>query len=149
MTVTAEDKARHNKTWKANNPDKAREVHRISQKKWRDKNRERVQERVREWSAKNRDKVNSYRRKAHLKTQYGLTPETRDELLTSQGNRCACCGSDSPNHKQGWVVDHDHVTGKVRGILCQPCNLTLGKVRESTDHLKALIAYLEKHSAED
>jgi hypothetical protein len=85
----------------------------------------------------------------YYKDKYGLTPEGKVEMLTSQGNRCACCGSDSPNHKQGWVVDHCHTSGRVRGILCQPCNLTLGKVRESVEHLQALIAYLEKHNGND
>jgi hypothetical protein len=146
MPVTPEDKVRYNKTWKEKNPDAARESHRKAQLRWRQKNRERVRETVKKWVAKNPEKMRSYKRKQHYREQYGITLEERDQMLTAQGNCCACCGGKSPKHKMGWVVDHCHKTGTVRGILCQPCNLTLGKVAESIDHLKAIISYIEKHN---
>jgi hypothetical protein len=116
------------------------------QKAYREKNKDRIKTRMRSWASANRARLNAYRMRQHYKNKYGLTPEEKVELLISQDNRCACCNSDSPNHKQGWVVDHCHSSGKVRGILCQPCNLTLGKVKESKQHLQKLIEYLERHS---
>ena len=147
--VECMEKSEYTKRWKEKNPEAARESHRKAQLKWRAANREKVRETVRKWTKNNRDKVNGYRRKQHFKVSYSLTIEQRNAILTSQGNVCACCGSPEPNHKQGWVVDHCHTTGKVRGVLCQPCNLSLGKVRESIPHLKALISYLEKHHGND
>jgi superfamily II RNA helicase len=143
MTVTSEDRSRYNKTWKENNPDKARESHRIAQKKWRDKNREKVRAVSKEWTRENRDKVNEYRRRQHYKQKYGITMEERDEMLASQGG-CACCGGKEPGNKYGWVVDHCHAGGQVRGILCHHCNVALGNVKDDITHLKLLIAYLER-----
>lgn len=149
MPVTPEDRARYNKTWKEKNPEKAKESHRLAQLRWRAKNQEKVRARLREWAKNNRPHVNAYRMKQYYKDKYGLTQEGKQELLESQGGCCAACGSSTPNHKQGWVVDHCHTSGKVRGILCQPCNLTLGKVRDNPEHLRKLADYVEKHSAND
>jgi len=150
-----------NKRWRENNPETYKASYKkqneiryekdkaegfARQKEYREKNADTIRARMREWAKDNRAHVNAYRMRQHYRNKYGITPEEKSEMLTSQGNCCACCGSDSPNHKQGWVVDHCHTSGKVRGILCQPCNLSLGKVRESVEHLRALIAYLEKHN---
>lgn len=147
--TAAEARKEYNKRWKEANPEKAREVHRIAQKKWRDKNREAVKATVKAWAAENRDKVNGYRRKQHFREKYGLTIEQRDELLQKQGGVCACCGATSPGNKYGWVVDHCHEVGIVRGILCHHCNVALGNVKDSAEHLYALITYLEKTRAVD
>jgi hypothetical protein len=56
---------------------------------------------------------------------YGITKEQKDGMLLRQGG-CAACGATDPGAIKGWQVDHDHVTGKVRGVLCHPCNTTLG-----------------------
>jgi hypothetical protein len=58
---------------------------------------------------------------------YGLTGDQFDALLMSQGARCALCESPSPGGRsQKWHVDHDHETGRVRGLLCFACNIQLG-----------------------
>lgn len=72
---------------------------------------------------------------------YGITPEQYDALLASQDNRCAICRSEGSGPK-GWHVDHDHVTGTVRGLLCGPCNLGLGHFNDDVDRLRAAIAYI-------
>ena len=55
--------------------------------------------------------------------RYGLTEETYAELLVLQEGVCAICRSaGSGRRSDNFVVDHDHVTGKVRGLLCHPCN---------------------------
>jgi hypothetical protein len=76
--------------------------------------------------------------------RYSLAPGQKDELLAQQGG-CAVCGSPEPGDRRGWVVDHDHATGKVRGVLCNACNLGLGSFRDSTDRLEAAIRYLKAH----
>lgn len=86
------------------------------------------------WRQRNPDKVRSIVRRAIMRNRYaryGLTKQTFDERLAAQGNRCACCGGDSPRHVKGWCVDHDHETGVVRGIVCFRCNVTLGFLGDS------------------
>ena len=149
MPPTAENRREYNLRWKANNPDKARETHRIAQKKWRDKNREKVRARTNEWAKNNRDKVNEYRRKQHFREKYGISIEERDAILKAQNNKCACCETNDPGNKYGWVVDHNHITGQVRGILCHHCNVGLGFVNDDVEKLQKLINYLQVTNGHD
>jgi hypothetical protein len=82
------------------------------------------------------------RRARHLK-RYGITLEHFDAMLAVQGHRCANrgCLAIDPG-KRGWHVDHDHATGKVRGLLCGPCNLMLGQARDSIRRLLGAVVYL-------
>ena len=76
--------------------------------------------------------------------RYGITKEQYDEMNAKQGGLCAICGTDTPgrNHPTMYI-DHDHNTGKVRGLLCCDCNLFLGQAKENIETLKAGIRYLE------
>ena len=83
---------------------------------------------------------------AHLKALYGVSLEQYWEMLAAQGGRCLGCGAleaDRPEGSRKWPVDHNHVTGAVRGILCSPCNRALGLVRDDTATLLRLVDYLE------
>ena len=91
------------------------------------------------------------RRRARLKHRYRLTDEEVDLLIGEQHGACAICG-DTPsgdNTRAHWggklCVDHDHVPGKVRGLLCNDCNLAIcyGK---SPDVLRAAADYLERQA---
>ncbi len=70
--------------------------------------------------------------------EYGLTPQAYDALIEQQGRLCALCRERPAEH-----VDHDHVMGTVRGVLCFPCNAALGQLKDRVDLLKAAIDYLE------
>lgn len=88
-----------------------------------------------------------YQRRYTLKKKYGITPEQYDAMLEQQGGRCAACGS-TKTGRQGtaaawFVVDHCHETGKVRGLLCHPCNVSIGQAGESAARLRVLADYLE------
>jgi hypothetical protein len=61
-----------------------------------------------------------------------------DALVTAQGGRCAICREAAAEH-----VDHDHETGRVRGILCINCNGGLAQFRDRDDLLTLAIAYLQ------
>lgn len=74
----------------------------------------------------------------HLKRRYGLTAQEVDALIMAQGGLCAICGEAPAEH-----VDHDHGTGRVRGILCFNCNGGLGQFRDRDDLLTLAIAYLQ------
>jgi len=69
--------------------------------------------------------VKSWNRKKN-----GFTGETFNETLEYQNYLCAICGSDKPSKsgKKDWHADHDHLTGKARGILCAGCNTLLGRL---------------------
>lgn len=78
-----------------------------------------------------RAKVSKYKSEFWLKKKYGLTPEQFEELFEKQGRKCALCGTEDhgrtgEHQKSRWNVDHDHETGRVRGVLCHHCNVSLG-----------------------
>jgi hypothetical protein len=76
-------------------------------------------------------------RKYHLKRRYGLTLQEFDGLLADQGLLCPICLERPAVH-----VDHDHSTGKVRGILCEMCNGGLGQFRDNPETIRSAIEYL-------
>jgi len=86
------------------------------------------------WRDANPGKVRQY----YLKTRYGMTPEQYDTLYAEQGGACAIC-----REQKRLVVDHDHETGAVRGLLCDLCNTGIGKLRDSAERLRAAAVYLE------
>lgn len=75
----------------------------------------------------------------HLKRRYGLTSADVDAMVEAQGGVCALCRERKPEH-----VDHDHVTGVVRGVLCFCCNQGLGNFRDRADVMRHAISYLER-----
>jgi hypothetical protein len=77
----------------------------------------------------------------NLKKKYGITFEQYMEMVDDQGGFCAICRDPPP-----FVVDHCHVTGKVRGLLCVTCNLGLGGFRDNIKSLYTAIRYLEYSS---
>ncbi len=77
-------------------------------------------------------------RNNELRRKYGITSEQFNELLMRQGGACAICrGTLKKLH-----VDHDHQTGRVRGLLCNCCNVGLGMFRDDVAALRGAIAYL-------
>jgi hypothetical protein len=101
---------------------------------------------------KQRGQTYPHNRKTRLRLRYGLTPEGYDELFTRQGGVCAICGEpQEPTTRHGVTstalsVDHDHATGKVRGLLCNRHNRGLGFFDDDPDLLLKAVAYL--HAAE-
>lgn len=73
---------------------------------------------------------------------YGLTPVEYFLMIENQRNCCKSCGDPFKSSKDRHI-DHSHVTGKVRGLLCHACNVTLGLMKDDPVKLKNLIAYLE------
>ena len=65
-------------------------------------------------------------------------------MLAAQGGRCAICGTDKPGGKGSFHVDHCHVGGEIRGLLCHSCNIGLGQFKDDRERIQAAIAYLER-----
>ncbi len=83
----------------------------------------------------------SYNRKVWLKRAYGLTPEDIQKLYEDQKGQCAVC-QDALGEGKNCHIDHDHITDKVRGLLCRHCNVGLGCFSDSVGRLAAAIEYL-------
>ena len=73
--------------------------------------------------------------------RYGITKAEYEEMLVAQNNECAICRKPLHGHKNAHI-DHDHVSGNVRGVLCMSCNLSLGKFDDSPEILIAAAKYL-------
>lgn len=79
-----------------------------------------------------------------LRKQYNLTEQQYEELYESQHGCCAICADELIEvGSNNFGVDHDHTTGKVRGILCRRCNQGLGQFRDNPKLLQEAIRYLE------
>lgn len=76
---------------------------------------------------------------------HGLKLADYERMLAAQGGGCACCGAKVNKSGRRLGVDHDHRTGKVRGILCHHCNAGIGHFGDDPERLRLAIAYLEKH----
>lgn len=94
-------------------------------------------------AAKRRPRSTIERRKVGLWVKYRLTWDDYQDMLASQGAACAICRTVDPKSKSGtFTVDHDHSTGAVRGLLCSPCNLALGHMKDEPERLRAAADYL-------
>ncbi|MDB9868959.1 endonuclease VII domain-containing protein [Pseudomonadales bacterium] len=86
-------------------------------------------------------------RERKLTKEYGLTLLDYDALLAGQKGVCAICGiapNNSTKNLKLFAVDHSHETGEVRGILCDPCNLVIGKFEDDQKLLRAAARYLNR-----
>lgn len=81
-------------------------------------------------------------RDTKLRKAYGISLAEYNEMLKSQGGKCAICGGCEPIEDRMMAVDHCHTTGKVRGILCSNCNRAIGLFRDNIESLKNAIKYL-------
>ncbi len=84
-----------------------------------------------------------------LKTAFGMTVDDYQQMLLAQGGKCAICstihwGNQKNNRPLGPSVDHDHRTGRNRGLLCSHCNLTLGLLNDDPLIFEAAASYLRR-----
>lgn len=94
----------------------------------------------RKWVENNPDERKRHVRRSRIRA-YGITPEKYDGMLEEQGNRCAICKG---GNRRAMGIDHDHKTGKVRGLLCDSCNISLGHV-EKEGFLEKALQYIAKY----
>jgi hypothetical protein len=93
------------------------------------------------------------KRDENLKRVYGIGINEYDILLEKQDHKCAICGSTDPKGRKSgrgggvdvFYVDHCHTTGKVRGLLCNICNRSMGYLGDNTQTLQSMIKYLQTH----
>lgn len=87
-------------------------------------------------------------RERKLKAVYGLGLKEYDSLLAAQDGVCKICENSETRVNRGKViqlsVDHDHITGHIRGLLCHKCNVAIGFFGESSDLIRQAADYVEK-----
>jgi hypothetical protein len=100
------------------------------------------------YAAAHPDKQRQVYRRYNLKRLYGMSEAEYDALLSSQSGGCAICGTAEPGGRGDcFKVDHDHVTGMVRALLCHGCNLGIGMFRDDPELLEEAASYLRAHGA--
>lgn len=109
-------------------------------KLWRKQNPEKRKEQQK------RENSKDYNHNKHLKTVYGITRQEYMYLFNKQHGNCKICGKHQSELTKRLFVDHCHVTGKIRGLLCHHCNSMLGYSRDNIDILQLGINYLKENN---
>lgn len=89
--------------------------------------------------------LRSSHQKWHLKKKYGLSQSSWDVMWATQGAKCFLCAASLTLGERNHATDHDHLTGKVRSILCAGCNLGIGHLRDDPELMRRAAAYVEFH----
>jgi hypothetical protein len=113
-----------------------------SQKRWNEKHREQYLEITRENSKRFREKHPDRAKGYKLNGAYGPGAAKHYSIQeVKQGFRCAICGDTNPSGKR-LALDHNHDTGKLRGLLCSRCNAMVGMCKENPEILISAVSYL-------
>ena len=112
-------------------------------KKHREKpgQREKNAKNSKKWREDNKEKLIDKK----LKYSYGINLDEYNDIFKKQGGICVICRRPQSAVERKFAVDHDHVTGKVRGLLCSRCNLGLGKFMDDINLLYSAIDYLKSN----
>jgi len=114
------------------------------QRKYRELHRAEINRRANEWYKRCPDEAKDKR----LRTRYGITLYQVRQMANDCNWKCPICGVEmvvgSKNSNATLAVDHDHITGKVRGVLCHQCNRGLGAFKDNYQILEKALAYLKK-----
>jgi hypothetical protein len=106
-----------------------------------------MQAKRQEWAEQNREQLNDWRRNNWVASgrrfrRRGATQKMYDEMYEAQKGCCALCNE--PEEKFSWLcIDHDHETGKIRGLLCPNCNRGIGLLGDDANLLKKAAEYIE------
>lgn len=122
----------------------------FSAKRWRAENRGRYLENTLKWNVANSEK----RRESKLKDRYKINLVEYNQMFSDQNGVCKICAHpetivDKRNGKiRPLSVDHDHLTGEIRGLLCNACNTGIARFKDDPKVLRAATKYLEDNSDE-
>lgn len=138
--LTAEQRERKRaktREWLANN----KERRKATLKKWNEKNGDYY----RRWREQHKARLSAEKRRWKIEKRYGITVEQYDAMIAAQGGRCFICKEipNGPGNHNKLHLDHCHVTGKPRAMICSRCNLTIGMSGENVERLRAIIEYLK------
>ena len=151
------------KQWVRNNPEKVKEQHRrhyeihkeyikSKTKQWCLDNPERRKEYKKQYYKDNYQKIRIYRQQYYknhceqvkennLKRVYGLSPEDWQKIWDNQEGKCKICDVPFESPPEAYI-DHNHLTGKIRGLLCSKCNFAIGLLGDDPKLMIKAIEYL-------
>jgi hypothetical protein len=141
------------KEWKKRNPERVKKLNKeyternydqvtASQRAYQENNSEELLKKHRVYNLDKREEIHA----KHIKKKYKLSIVEYNDILEYQGGVCDICGG--TNGDKHLFVDHNHTSGKVRGLLCKKCNSAIGLFRDDIGILNEAIAYLKKHDGE-
>ena len=102
------------------------------------------------WYAKNKSTAAAKSSEWHYQFHYGISKSEFLSMVDSVNGKCQCCGITivvGTRANNGAVLDHDHATGKIRGVLCSGCNKGIGLLKDSAVVLEMAAAYLKSRNA--
>lgn len=119
-------------------------------KNWYAKNKEKKAVSLKQWKKENPERVKVHAeiakiraRRAQLKLKYGITPEQYKEMLWLQDGHCVFCDRTPDQERYGVLtIDHDHKTGRIRGLLCITHNRSLGVFGDNEEGILKVLAYV-------
>lgn len=111
-------------------------------KQYRINNPEKVSEANKQWRINNPEKFKEMNKRCCLKRDYALSLEEYYKMLENQNGCCIICGTHQDKLKIPLCVDHNHSTGKIRGLLCSKCNRGIGMFKEDIKTFYKIIDYL-------
>lgn len=109
------------------------------QREYNAEHREEVNARSRRWRAENTERAVNI----SLKHRFDITLDDYNAMLEAQGSSCAICGRTPEEEGRRLSVDHDHETGKVRGLLCNNCNRGIGYLQDNSSLCRLAANYLD------
>lgn len=129
------------------------ETQRQKRKQYQDEYNRKRSQKQKEWANKNKDKIAAQHRVRYLvkvkndrlQKKFGISMEEYKAMWIEQKGCCAICGRYQFEFKIGLAVDHNHITGKIRGLLCGSCNSAIGKLQDSPLLCLKAKEYLEKY----
>ena len=131
--VTPEQRKVYRARWRAKNKGRIAEAQRRYREKWPEKLREKRRQVWRDWN----------KAKGRYLGRYGIDIAAYNALLAQQLGLCAICRN--PPAKKRLGVDHDHATGRVRGLLCDSCNVGIGRLGDTLAGVERAASYLQAH----
>jgi hypothetical protein len=129
--------------WRKKNSEQVRKYRRWYMRRWRSKNKKQHLSYIRNYYEKNKRKIAKQQRTSRLKRAFGLSLAAYRSLYKKQKGKCAICGKRGSGKRKRLFVDHDHRTGKVRGLLCNKHNRGLGHFNDDPLLLLKAAHYLK------
>ena len=153
QNMTTPEKLEYHRKWRFSHQENiqryrknTKEKRRVWSGKWRESHKDKYREWIQKWRVDNPERTREIDEKATLKKRYGVTPEDYARMLEERGGCCEICGRSGADCKRNLCIDHDHLTGNLRGLLCVKCNLGIGYFGDNTTLLENAKYYLTKYA---
>jgi len=153
-SMTKEARREYQRNWHIKNKEHLCQYRAVNKEKintrsreWSKSNKEKCKKSVYRWRDNNRMRLHKIDTRAHLIKRHGITSEDYAKMLSDQNGCCEICGNPYTDYKRSLHVDHDHLTGSIRGLLCVKCNAGIGHFCDNTILLEKAKVYLIKYAA--